>query len=360
MYEVAITNLSKSYGTVRVLHEVNLTIRRGERFFLLGPSGCGKTTLLRILAGFETLGSGTITFDGADASQIPAQRRNASLVFQNYALWPHMTVEQNVSFGLEGRNLDRSEVRSKTREALDLVRMGDFAGRFPNQLSGGQQQRVALARALVVNPDLLLLDEPLSNLDARLREEMRFEILRLHEQTGVTMLYVTHDQEEAMSLAQRMAFMDEGKIVQLGTPQELYENPGDIRTARFLGNANFLEGTVSDIRENGVSVETSAGTLNGKSAEGASLAPGQKAVCFFRPEKMSKECAENLLVCKLAGLLFVGGFYHANLDCAGVSLQALLDAQSGLPQVGSEITLGVPSDAVAILHKEGESPLWTG
>ncbi|MDD5676288.1 MAG: ABC transporter ATP-binding protein, partial [Chitinivibrionales bacterium] len=201
MYSVAIKNVSKKFGKTEVLKSITLDIKAGELFFLLGPSGCGKTTLLRVLAGFEQPDAGAVFFNGRDVTKTPPQKRNTSLVFQNYALWPHLTVAENIAFGLENMDLGKSEISARSDDVLALTRMQDYKKRLPNQLSGGQQQRVALARALVVNPQLLLLDEPLSNLDARLRAEMRVELLRLHRRTGITTVYVTHDQDEALSMA---------------------------------------------------------------------------------------------------------------------------------------------------------------
>ena len=242
-----LTNICKSFTPgVPVLDHLDLEINSGELFFLLGPSGCGKSTLLRILSGLTAADSGSISFDGVEIQNLPPEKRQAAMVFQNYALWPHMTVFENVAFGLKIRNLPKKEVEARAMEALEMVHLADFAKRKATQLSGGQQQRVALARALAVNPPLLLLDEPLSNLDARLRDAMREEISNICSKRGFTALYVTHDRQEALSMADRMAVMKDGKIRQLGTPRELYEHPADRFTAEFLGDINFLSGTVND------------------------------------------------------------------------------------------------------------------
>ncbi len=243
MIPIALRNIVKTFGPVRALDDVSLDIQPGELFFLLGPSGCGKTTLLRSLAGFYVPDSGRILFDGRDVTHLPPQRRNTAMVFQNYALWPHMTVEANVAFGLAVRKVSRAERRRRAAEALEMVRMGAYGRRRPNQLSGGQQQRVALARALVVRPQCLLLDEPLSNLDAKLRLDMRTEIRRLCKEFGLTAVYVTHDQKEALSIADRMAVMFDGRVGQLGPPRELYMRPASAATADFLGETNFLKAT---------------------------------------------------------------------------------------------------------------------
>ncbi|HID07008.1 MAG TPA: ABC transporter ATP-binding protein, partial [Armatimonadetes bacterium] len=225
MVGVKLKDVTKRFGTTIAVNTVSLDVNRGELFFLLGPSGCGKTTLLRLIAGFVEPDAGEIWFDGRLMNNVPAHLRNAAMVFQNYALFPHMTVWENVAYGLRLRNLSKREQAERIRWALELVRMSEFKDRYPGQLSGGQQQRIALARALIVQPDVLLLDEPLSNLDARLRAEMRREIKRIHRQLRITTIYVTHDQKEALSMADRIAVMRNGCVEQVGTPRELYYHP---------------------------------------------------------------------------------------------------------------------------------------
>jgi iron(III) transport system ATP-binding protein len=234
-------HLVKSFSPeARVVDDVSFSIQPGEMFFLLGPSGCGKTTVLRMLAGFLQPDGGEILFDQKRMNGIAPQDRNTAMVFQNYAIWPHLTVYENVAYGPRARKIESSAVHQRATDALRVVRLEEVAQRKPAQLSGGQQQRVALARALAVEPDLILLDEPLSNLDARLRLELRGELLRIHRETRTTCLYVTHDQEEALSLADRIAVMNRGKIEQTGTPHELYERPVNEFTARFMGEINVL------------------------------------------------------------------------------------------------------------------------
>jgi ABC-type Fe3+/spermidine/putrescine transport system ATPase subunit len=238
---ITATHLTKSFGPEsRVVDGVSFSIQPGEMFFLLGPSGCGKTTVLRMLAGFLKPDGGDILFDRKRMNDVPPQHRNTAMVFQNYAIWPHLTVYENVAYGPRARKLEEKSVRKRVTDALHVVRLEELAQRKPAQLSGGQQQRVALARALAVEPDLILLDEPLSNLDARLRLELRGELLRIHRETHTTCLYVTHDQEEALSLADRLAVMNQGRIEQTGTPRELYASPANEFTARFLGEINVL------------------------------------------------------------------------------------------------------------------------
>ncbi len=236
---ITANHLVKSFGPeTRVVDDVSFEIRPGEMFFLLGPSGCGKTTVLRMLAGFLPPDGGDILFEQKRMNDIAPQHRNTAMVFQNYAIWPHLTVHENVAYGPRARKL--ADVDRRVSDALRVVRLDELAQRKPAQLSGGQQQRVALARALAVQPDLILLDEPLSNLDARLRLELRGELLRIHHETRTTCLYVTHDQEEALSLADRVAVMNRGRIEQMGTPREIYEKPVNEFTARFMGEINVL------------------------------------------------------------------------------------------------------------------------
>src|SRR5947208_1766376 len=244
---VSIRNLTKRFGSTAVLKDVSLEIGSQELFFLLGPSGCGKTTLLRLIAGFYQPDGGEVLFGDKPMNDVPPHRRNTGMVFQNYALWPHLTVAENVVYGLEVRSLPASEKKARLAEALSIVQMEKYADHTPNQLSGGQQQRVALARALVIRPDLLLLDEPLSNLDARLRLEMREEIRRIHSQTKITTIYVTHDQKEALSLADRMAVMRDGVIEQLGDPRTVYRAPANRFVADFIGETNWLPSQVDSV-----------------------------------------------------------------------------------------------------------------
>ncbi|MCC6887346.1 MAG: ABC transporter ATP-binding protein [Hyphomicrobiales bacterium] len=241
---VAIEEVSFSYGPNLIIDNVSLDIARGEFFAFLGPSGSGKTTLLRLIAGFGIPDRGRILINEVDVTHLPPWSRNVGMVFQNYALWPHMTVAKNVAFGLERRRLPKAEIRRKVEQVLELVDLAGFADRRPAQLSGGQQQRVALARTLVIEPTVLLLDEPLSNLDAKLRIEMRSELRQLQQKVGITTVYVTHDQEDANAVADRIAVLDRGRIQQVGTPIELYDHPATRFVAGFLGTANMIDGEV--------------------------------------------------------------------------------------------------------------------
>jgi iron(III) transport system ATP-binding protein len=240
---VDIRHIALSFGSTQVLKDINLSVEPGEFFALLGPSGSGKSTLLRLIAGFNQHQSGEVLIDGKDVTGTPPWKRNVGMVFQNYALWPHMTVEQNVAFGLEERKLPRAQVRTKVEAALDLVGLADFAKRRPGQLSGGQQQRVAIARTLAIEPQVLLLDEPLSNLDAKLRVQTRQELAKLQRRLGITTIFVTHDQEEALTICHRIAVMDAGVIQQVGTPMELFDFPVNRFVAQFVGSVNLYAGT---------------------------------------------------------------------------------------------------------------------
>ncbi len=237
-------DIALAFGKTQVLRDIDLVIEPGEFFALLGPSGSGKSTLLRVIAGFAFPQSGQVLIDGRDIARIPPWERNIGMVFQNYALWPHMTVWQNVAFGLEERKLPRAEIERRTADALDLVGLRELAARRPSQISGGQQQRIALARTIAIEPKVLLLDEPLSNLDAKLRIHMRTELLALQRKLGVTTIFVTHDQEEALSIADRVAVLDQGVIQQVGTPVELFDTPANRFIATFVGTINLLRGTL--------------------------------------------------------------------------------------------------------------------
>jgi putative spermidine/putrescine transport system ATP-binding protein len=242
--ELTLERVSMAYGATLAVRELSLAIAHGELLALLGPSGCGKTTTLRMIAGFILPSAGEIRIGGRNVTAEPPYRRSTGMVFQGYALFPHMSVAQNIAFGLEMRGLPKQDIAAKVSDALRLVRLAGFEARYPRELSGGQQQRVALARALVVNPDVLLLDEPLSNLDAKLREEVRLEIRQLQRQLGLTTVFVTHDQEEALTVADRLAVMNHGVVAQVGTPRELYDQPSSAFVADFIGKSNFFEGEI--------------------------------------------------------------------------------------------------------------------
>jgi iron(III) transport system ATP-binding protein len=287
--QIRLENLTKQYGETVALSSVDLEIGRGELFFLLGPSGCGKTTLLRLIAGLQTPSSGRILFDGRDVTSVPTQKRNAVMCFQGYALWPHMTVRENIRFGLSVRETppDRESQQAEVRRALEIIQMqGPLADRKPQQLSGGQQQRVALARALAVKPACLLLDEPLSNLDTHLRQEMRREIQRICRQAGITTVYVTHDQKEALSTADRIAVMRDGQLAQVGTPQELYRSPSSAFVAEFIGPTNLIEGEITGSSDGLTRVSTAIGEIRASTdtVERATALARRRVMISIRPE----------------------------------------------------------------------------
>jgi iron(III) transport system ATP-binding protein len=285
MISIRIQKLTKRFGAVTALHELDLVVEPGELFFLLGPSGCGKTTLLRCMAGFYIPDEGRILFGDEDVTKLAPYKRNTGMMFQSYALWPHMTVAENVAFGLEERKLPRAEIRTKVGDALESVHMGAYAERRPNQLSGGQQQRVALARALVIRPQCLLLDEPLSNLDAKLRLEMRLEIRRVCKEFKLTTVYVTHDQKEALSVSDRMAVLDAGRILQVGSPQDIYRRPARRTVADFIGETNFLAGRILSASQGRARVSTAVGEFDGVLGDSAGQpAVGSDVTVSVRPE----------------------------------------------------------------------------
>ncbi len=285
MISIQVDQLTKRFGATVALHQLNLRIEPGELFFLLGPSGCGKTTLLRSLAGFYIPEAGSIRFGDEDVTRLEPHKRNTGMMFQSYALWPHMTVAQNVAFGLEERKVPKNEIKRRVGEALESVRMGAYAERSPNQLSGGQQQRVALARALVIRPRCLLLDEPLSNLDAKLRLEMRTEIRRVCKEFKLTTVYVTHDQKEALSISDRMAILESGHILQVGAPQEVYRRPRRRTVAHFIGETDFIPGTLVSREGETAVVETALGRFHGVLGDPAETpAAGAAVTLSIRPE----------------------------------------------------------------------------
>ena len=286
---IDIDNVTKRFGKMAAVSEVNLSIQEGELFTLLGPSGCGKTTLLRLVAGFYAPDEGEIRFDGKRINEVPPSERGIGMVFQNFALWPHMTVADNVSYGLKLRRIGQAEIADRVAGVFEKVKMTGLGDRYPGQLSGGQQQRVALARALVLNPKILLLDEPLSNLDAKIRVQVRQEIRKLQKELGITTMYVTHDQEEALTLSDRIAVFNQGKVFQVGLPKDLYERPANRFVADFIGINNLIDGTVEAVgqQERRLKVKTAVGELSALFDERAQV--GDRCVLCIRPENAALE-----------------------------------------------------------------------
>jgi iron(III) transport system ATP-binding protein len=328
--QVRLENIGKRYGDLWAARDVNLEVATGEFFTLLGPSGCGKTTLLRIIAGFTAPDHGTVFLEDRPMNDVPPWRRDVGMVFQNYALWPHMTVFENVAFGLRERRISRAEIKTRVAAALDRVGLTATERRRPSQLSGGQQQRVALARTLVIQPRVLLLDEPLSNLDAKLRTEMCIELLKLQRDLGITTVYVTHDQEEALALSTRIAVMNAGKVVQEGSPREIYESPQSRFVAGFVGKSNLFCGTIQHVNEQTAEIQTIEG-FNIKAFLGAvrnETSPGKRITIYIRPEAIALTpigdgCSEpNRLNGKVTASAYHGSLIEYEVDVHGKSLRA--------------------------------------
>ncbi|WP_309386355.1 ABC transporter ATP-binding protein [Cerasicoccus frondis] len=313
MIGVSVRGVVKRFGETTALAGIDVEIEPGELFFLLGPSGCGKTTLLRCLAGFYIPEEGTILFGEEDVTRKEPHKRGTGMMFQSYALWPHMTVLENVAFGLEQQKVPKAERLARAREALASVQMEEYGDRKPNALSGGQQQRVALARALVIRPKCLLLDEPLSNLDAKLRNDMRLEIRRICKEYQLTTIYVTHDQKEALSIADRMAVFSRGELQQVGSPVDVYRRPKNKFVADFIGEANFIPGNFKTMANGFYVVETSFGELLGSAPEGTTLSAGAAVTIMIRPEMLrleEKAAAVNAIPATISGLTYYGEVAH--------------------------------------------------
>jgi putative spermidine/putrescine transport system ATP-binding protein len=348
MARLQLSNLSKRYGDQTAVADVTLDVADGEFLVLLGPSGCGKTTTLRMIAGFVEPSGGTATIGGKDVTHLPPWRRNTGMVFQSYALFPHMTVAENVAFGLEMRKLAKADVVSRVKEVLRLVRLDVYAQRYPRQLSGGQQQRVALARALAVRPDVLLLDEPLSNLDAKLREEVRIEIRELQRQLGLTAIMVTHDQEEALTVADRLVVMADGEIRQIGSQRDLYEHPADQFVANFVGRSTFLTGRVPAPGQ----FET-AGGLNISCPVSAAVGAGALAL---RPERLSLNAAgyDNRLPGTVEFVSYLGAIIelHVRLSPQERVVVQLPNRRDALPNVGDAVEVGWQRDVGMVFAQQ--------
>jgi len=354
---VTFDRVQKSYdGETLVVKDLNLSIGRGEFLTMLGPSGSGKTTCLMMLAGFESATHGEIKLDGVSINNIPPHKRGIGMVFQNYALFPHMTVAENLAFPLEVRKMGKAEREAKVKRALDMVQMGEFGGRRPAQLSGGQQQRIALARALVFDAELVLMDEPLGALDKQLREHMQFEIKHLHEQLGITVVYVTHDQGEALTMSDRVAVFNDGRIQQLAPPEDLYERPENSFVAQFIGENNTLPGTVESIANGVAEVRLPSGELI--SAEPVNVSnPGESTLVSIRPERVEIDHSRlpedaHLIDAEVLEWIYMGDIFRTRLRVAGNDQFVVKSRNSGDQRrlaPGERIKIGwAPTDARAL------------
>jgi ABC-type Fe3+/spermidine/putrescine transport system ATPase subunit len=351
---VVIRNLTKKFGETAALKNISLEIESQELFFLLGPSGCGKTTLLRTIAGFYQPDAGELLFADKPMAGVPPHQRNAGMVFQNYALWPHMTVAENVTYGLDVRGVSAAEKKQRVAEALATVQMEPYAARSPNQLSGGQQQRVALARALVIRPDVLLLDEPLSNLDAKLRLEMREEIRRIHAQTKITTIYVTHDQKEALSLATRMAVLRDGIIEQIGDPRTVYRSPANRFVADFIGETNWVEAEVKSAGANELLLQTGFGAITAMTA--ARHNAGEKVWLGFRPEAVAIGAnGTNSFRTTIAHVSYLGEVEQYGLEILpGKTIKAFEQNPAEIRRAGTPLSVHVrPQDCLVLPRVAG-------
>jgi len=350
---ILIKDLVKKFGETTALKNISLEIAAQELFFLLGPSGCGKTTLLRTIAGFYQPDEGELWFGDKPMKGIPPHQRNAGMVFQNYALWPHMSVAENVAYGLDVRAVSAIEKKARVAEALAIVQMEPYAARSPNQLSGGQQQRVALARALVIKPDVLLLDEPLSNLDARLRLEMREEIRRIHARTRITTIYVTHDQKEALSLADRMAVLRDGIIEQTGDPRSIYRSPANRFVADFIGETNWFDAEVKATSDHGATLLTEFGVWRAECR--MNVKPGHRVALGFRPEAVQiGGAAENSVQTTIAHVSYLGEIEQYGLEIApGKLVKAFEQNPLEIRRVGSALHIHVRPQDLLVLPTAG-------
>jgi spermidine/putrescine transport system ATP-binding protein len=354
--EVRLVDLVKRFGEFTAVAGINLEMPPGEFFSLLGPSGCGKTTSLRMIAGFEKPSEGQILLDGVDMAQTPPHKRNVNTVFQNYALFPHLTVADNVAFGLRYKDVSKADTKARVGDALELVQMSQFATRRPSQLSGGQQQRVALARALILNPSVLLLDEPLGALDAKLRKRLQIELKALQEEVGITFIYVTHDQEEALTMSDRIAVMSQGRVEQVGPPKEIYEEPATAYVADFLGVSNLMEATGNGQGAGGCAIRL--GEFDLTAGEGEEDTRGA-CMITIRPERVvlepQGETGPNRVPAMIERVVYVGSILQLIVHLAsGQTIQAWQQNEGDiLHRSGSAVTAYFPVEALRVLPEGG-------
>jgi len=352
---VELVQISKRFGTAQALSPLDLRVEGGELLALLGPSGCGKTTTLRILAGFETPDTGSVHIGGREVTDLPPNRRGLGMVFQNYSLFPHMTVGENIAFGLKMRRMNRSDQVARVREMLDLVRLAGYEDRHIHQLSGGQQQRIALARALVTNPAVLLLDEPLGALDKNLREGMQFELRALQQRLGITSLMVTHDQEEAVTMSDRVAVMSQGHIVQIGAPQDVYARPLTRFVSEFLGTANIFEGVLGADSDGSPAVRLDIAPDRLLPAAPVRTLPrhGAKVAVAVRPERIRLTHDRQALAAQVSAVIFRGSHYAYEMAVRGRAEPVFVYHQDHTPvaQVGENVGLSWDAESAVILSE---------
>jgi spermidine/putrescine transport system ATP-binding protein/putrescine transport system ATP-binding protein len=353
--QIKVNNVSKRYGKRFAVEAVDLSLRRGEFFGLLGPSGCGKTTLLRMIGGFTIPDSGTIVIDGVDVTQWPPNKRPTNMVFQSYALFPHLNVHDNVGYGLRSTKTSGEDREQRIAEALALVKLEGFGARRTTDLSGGEKQRVALARAFVMRPKVLLLDEPLGALDKRLRESMQVELRELQQELGITFLFVTHDQEEALSMSDRVGVMETGRLLQVAEPRTLYDRPASRAVADFIGIMNFFDGHIAQASRAGLSVAL-AGRRVAVAQDGDAFQTGQRVTVAIRPEKISltQAASSGTLSGRLGTISYLGDRQHVQVIVPGIPAPVLVVAPTGAStlRTGDEAGLSWPADAPVILPAE--------
>lgn len=357
---ITIRNAVKKYGQQVVIKNLDLKVKPGEFFTLLGPSGCGKTTLLRMIAGFNTIDEGDFYFNDKRINDLSPSKRSIGMVFQNYAIFPHMTVRKNVEFGLKNNNFPKQELKTQTDKFLELMQIDTLADRMPHRLSGGQQQRVALARALVIQPNVLLMDEPLSNLDAKLRVEMRTVIRHLQRDVGITTIYVTHDQEEAMAISDRIAVMDGGIIQHIGSPQRIYQRPANVFVATFIGRSNLIPGTVEK-KDGKWLLKTGALVTQIDNLDDKKVQNGQKVQISVRPEEFHvlEEKEENALTATVKDIVFLGSSTQYFIKLADGS-EAIMVNESSLDNphsAGSTIFLRLNIQKINVFSEDGSKNL---
>ena len=359
---ISIQTVSKHFGPVRAVDDISIDIRSGEFFSLLGASGCGKTTLLRMIAGFEHPTHGEIFIEGAPMSQVAPYRRPTNMVFQSYAIFPHLTVSKNLAYGLRYEKIDKSEMNARVGEALEMVKLGGFGARRSHELSGGQRQRVALARALIKRPKVLLLDEPLGALDKKLRADMQLELRALQESVGITFIFVTHDQEEAMTLSDRIAVMSAGKVLQIASPKELYNRPVNVEVADFIGQMNFIDASVSRVSGKAELETSGLGRISAPSGEASFFREGDAIVVAIRPEKLTlsedRDGGREGVQGVMRAATYLGDRSHYYVDLPGREEPLVVAGSDSGPmdhsplERGSPVRVSWPDDALVLLPRD--------